>query len=67
MTLLRKMRLRRGVPIVKLAFMVGMDDGTFSKAERGFKRFSERARKGIAEFLGTPMDSLFDALGYARQ
>lgn len=67
MTVLRNLRMGRGVPIVEVAFHVGIDDGTYSKAERGFKRFPEQARGKIAIFFGVGQDQLFEESGYARK
>ncbi len=67
MTVLRTLRMERRLPIVEIAFHVGMDDGTYSKAERGFKRFPERVRDKIAVFLGVGKEELFEESGYARK
>ena len=67
MTSLRALRMERRLPIVEVAFHVGMDDGTYSKAERGFKRFPERARGKIAIFFGVGQEQLFEESGYARK
>jgi transcriptional regulator with XRE-family HTH domain len=67
MTILRALRMERRLPIVEVAFHVGMDDGTYSKAERGFKRFPERVRERVAGFFGVEQGELFEESGYARK
>lgn len=67
MTVLRELRKRRGLPIVEVSFYAEMDDGAFSKAERGYKPFPKEARRKIARKLGTACEELFDERGFAKK
>jgi|GEM_PF-1630233 transcriptional regulator with XRE-family HTH domain len=67
MTILREIRRRKRLPIVELAFYSGMDDGAFSKAERGYKPFRKEAREKIAQHLEVKPADLFDERGYAKR
>lgn len=66
MTVLRRLRKETGLCIAELAFRAGLDDGTFSKAERGWKRIPEKTQERIAEILGVAREILFDESGVAR-
>lgn len=67
MTILRQIRRAREIPIVALAFKAGLDDGTFSKCERGFRRFPTKAQEIIAGELGVEKSVLFDESGLAKK
>lgn len=66
MTILREIRREKGLPIVELAFYAEMDDGAYSKAERGYKPFRKEAREKIAQHLEVKPADLFDEKGFAK-
>jgi hypothetical protein len=67
LTVLRELRRQRKLPIVELSYYAGLDDGTMSKCERGFKKVPEKAQVRIATFMGVKQEELFDELGFAKK
>jgi transcriptional regulator with XRE-family HTH domain len=67
MSKMREIRQGHGMTLAELAFRTEVQEGWLSKAERGWKKFSETAQGKIAAVLGVDRAELFDDAGLAKR
>ena len=66
MSKMREIRKGHSMTLAELAFRSEVQEAWLSKAERGWKKFSETAQGKIAAVLGVDRKEIFDDAGRAK-